>query len=308
MIIKKLNGTVIGKPIFNSKIYILDFRENLCPVGVVGELCIAGQQVARGYFNRAKLTAEKFTNSPFIPGERMYKTGDLARWMPDGNIEFLGRKDNQIQLRGYRIELGEVESILRQQEAIDSAAILMKKMADGEQEMVAYFISSKKQNVATLKRQMGMILPKYMIPAYFVQMDEFPMSSNSKIDRSKFPDPISVPFDLGIEHVAAESETEKMLVNIWREVLGIKKIGVEDNFFDIGGNSIKILKVVGLIDKAFDIKVPVVDIYKYPNIKALAKNINSNMKEALVEIDAEIDSSVDIMHNTINLLNSSNDE
>ncbi|MGB7604817.1 MAG: amino acid adenylation domain-containing protein [Lutisporaceae bacterium] len=263
----------IGKPISNTKIYIMNKYKKLQPVGVVGELCIAGDCVGRSYLNRPELTADKFIDNPFEPGTRMYKTGDLTRWLPDGNIEFLGRIDNQVKIRGFRIELGEIENKILQHEAVKEAAVIVRENKENEKYICAYVVSEKKLDELNLNGHLKESLPLYMIPTYFVKLDKMPLTTNGKLDRRKLPEP-----DLNTilnEYEAPRNETEEKLVQIWEEVLKIDKIGISDNFFELGGHSIKAMKLIAKIRYIFNVEMALNEVFKFPTIKKIAVYIEN---------------------------------
>ncbi|MFS8215883.1 amino acid adenylation domain-containing protein, partial [Paenibacillus sp. S29] len=215
----------IGKPIQNIRLYIVkEGTEQLQPIGVAGELCIGGVGVARGYLNRPELTAEKFVKDPFAGGaagyERMYRTGDLARWMPDGNIEYLGRIDHQVKIRGYRIELGEVESQLLQVESVREAVVTARADETGQKQMVAYYVAGQELGASELRSELGRELPSYMVPSYFVQLEQMPLSPNGKIDRKALPAPAG-SLQTGTDYAEPRTAQERALVAVWQSVLGL---------------------------------------------------------------------------------------
>ncbi|NRT44807.1 amino acid adenylation domain-containing protein/non-ribosomal peptide synthase protein (TIGR01720 family) [Clostridium beijerinckii] len=262
----------IGKPIDNTELYILKNTE-LVPIGVAGELYIAGHGLARGYLNRPELTAEKFIDNPFELGTKMYKTGDLARWLPDGNIEFLGRIDNQVKIRGFRIELGEIENRLVENENIKEATVLVKENKDGEKYICAYVVSENSLEELDLRNYLRETLPEYMIPAYFVKLEKMPLTTNGKIDRGVLPEP-SLNATL-TEYEAPRNEIEEILASIWSEVLGIEKVGINDNFFELGGHSLKATVLISKIHKELNKEVPLKELFRFPTIKELSKYIES---------------------------------
>ena len=263
----------IGKPVGNVRLYILDRFMNPVPVGVPGELYIAGVGLARGYLNRPELTAEKFVPNPFADantaGERLYRTGDLVRYLPDGNLEFLSRVDFQVKIRGFRIELGEIESVLSEHPGVKEAAVIARPAA-GEYRLIAYYIPAGKQETSgsELKNFLMDRLPDYMVPAAFVPLSEFPLTANGKLDHKKLPDPEAQ--HSGRQFVAPGTEIEQKLAAIWKEVLHLDDIGANDNFFELGGHSLGIVQVQAKIKEVFDRELNVVDMFKYPTIKAMA--------------------------------------
>ncbi|KJR67402.1 non-ribosomal peptide synthetase, partial [Bacillus velezensis] len=240
---RKGQNIPIGKPIYNTEIYIVNQNNRLCPVGVVGELCVSGDGVARGYLNNPELTAEKFVSNPFESGERMYRTGDLARWLPDGNIEFVGRIDHQIKLRGYRIELGEIESHLVEHPDVKEAAVIARE--DSGLSLCGYLVCEKKVTPAEVREFLEKRVPDYMIPAYFVQLDKLPLTSNDKVDRKALPAPERSALS-EVEYEAPRNEVESILVKTWKDILNIENLGINHHFFVSGGDSIKAFQIVSI--------------------------------------------------------------
>ncbi|WP_144028932.1 non-ribosomal peptide synthetase, partial [Paenibacillus tyrfis] len=273
----------IGSPIANHRVYIVDACNQLLPVGVAGELCIAGAGLARGYLNRADLTAEKFVTNPFVSGERMYKTGDLARWLPDGSIEYLGRVDHQVKIRGYRIELGEVEARLLNVEHIQEAIVLAREDEAGQQHLCAYFVGERQLTLSHIREALSAKLPGYMIPTYFVQLERMPLTPNGKVDRKALPAPEgSVP--TGTEYVAPRTATEARLAQIWQEVLGLPSVGVQDNFFEVGGHSLRATQMVSRIHKELDGGISLREVFESPTIEQLARLIEERDQVAYADI------------------------
>jgi amino acid adenylation domain-containing protein len=266
----------IGKPIDNISLYIVDQGMKLQPIGVAGELCIGGDGLARGYLNRPELTGDRFVCNPFIAGGRMYRTGDLARWLPDGNIEYLGRIDHQVKIRGFRIELGEIENRLVKHEAIKEAVVIAKEDGNGAKYLCAYLVAGRELTVKELREYLGQELPEYMVPSYFVQLDRLPLTPNGKIDRKALPQPEG-NIQTGVEYVAPSNATEEKLAKIWREVLGLEKIGINDSFFDIGGNSLKIVKLKAEIDKICSNIITISDLFSFSTISKLAVHMNDKL-------------------------------
>ncbi len=262
----------IGKPIDNIRIYIVDQSNRLQPLGVPGELCIAGDGLARGYLNRSDLTKEKFVSNPFESGERMYKTGDMVRWLSTGNIEFLGRMDHQVKIRGFRIEPGEIEARMLQHEEIKEVVIIPRDDEDGSKYLCAYLVSGKELTVSELREWIGIELPEYMIPSYFVRLEAMPLTSNGKLNRKALPEPDGT-IQTGTEYVAPQNEIEEKLALIWEQILGVAKIGINDNFFDLGGHSLKATVLVSQIHKELNVEVPLSEFFKRPTIKQLAEYI-----------------------------------
>ncbi|MCK4259562.1 MAG: non-ribosomal peptide synthase/polyketide synthase, partial [Halanaerobiales bacterium] len=269
----------IGKPLNNVTAYIVNNYNKLLPIGVAGELCISGDCLTRGYFNRSDLTVEKFVDSPFNSEEKMYKTGDLVRWLPDGNIEFLGRIDHQVKIRGFRIELGEIESQLLNYTSIKEAIVVDREDKHGAKYLYAYVVSEKEIKVGELtpkelREFLLKSLPEYMIPSYFVQLDEMPLNANGKIDRKAIPEPEG-NIMVGTEYEASRNETEEKLVEMWKEILGIEKAGINDNFFELGGHSLKATILAAKMHKELDVEVSLSEIFKRPTIKGISEYIQN---------------------------------
>ncbi|GAA0710926.1 hypothetical protein GCM10009430_00040 [Aquimarina litoralis] len=262
----------IGSPISNTQIYILSEDLELQPVGVVGELCISGSGLSRGYLNNEELTSEKFIIHPFVEGERMYKTGDLARWLPDGTIEFLGRKDDQVKIRGYRIELGEIEHVLQSQDGIVQSIVIVDSI-EGDDVLVSYMILDGELDKQSLRASLMEDLPDYMIPSYYVTLDEIPLTANGKVDKKALPKVDSKDL-IQQKYVAAETSLEKDLVSIWQEVLGIDNLGVTDNFFELGGHSLKVTLLVNKIKRELSYEIQVQDVFNSPTIRGLVSVIS----------------------------------
>jgi acyl-CoA synthetase (AMP-forming)/AMP-acid ligase II len=234
---------LIGKPVANDKAYILN-GENLCGIGVPGELCISGDGLARGYLNRPELTAEKFVKNPFGEG-RMYRTGDLARWLPDGNIEYLGRIDEQVKIRGFRIELGEIESRIREIEGIKDCAVIAREDSTGDKAIYAYYTSDAEVSVSEIRDRLSESLPEYMVPAYMMQIEAIPVTRNGKLDKRALP---NIEGKAIREYVAPRNETEEKICAIFSEILNVEKVGVKDSFFELGGHSLRATRLVNRIE------------------------------------------------------------
>jgi amino acid adenylation domain-containing protein len=270
----KVNKNIpIGKPISNVQVYILNNELNVQPIGVIGELCISGDGISTGYWNNIALTNEKFIENPFLSGQKMYKTGDLARWLPDGNIQFIGRVDGQVKIRGFRIELGEIEKHLSSQEGVKQSVVIVKEI-NGEKYLVAYYVSDVELDKGELPANLSKILPDYMIPSYYVQLDAIPLTTNDKVDRKSLPDVEEYDI-IREEYVAPETPEELRVFEIWNRVLDIDKIGVNDNFFALGGNSIKAMMIIGGINKMLDAKIDLEVFFYNPTIKAIAQEISN---------------------------------
>ena len=259
----------IGKPIDNIKLYIMDNKMQLQPIGVAGELCIAGEGLARGYQNCPDLTDEKFVQNTMEPERKMYRTGDLARWREDGNIEYLGRIDFQVKIRGFRIELGEIESQLLKFEYINEAIVVDKEDANGGGKyLCAYFVSDRELTVAQLKEHILKELPTYMVPSYFIRLEKMPLTENGKIDRRKLPEPDASYINTGVEFITPRNKDDESMAKIWCDILGLDKVSIEDNFFNLGGDSIKAMDMVARAAKA-GMNLSVSDIFSYTTIKGI---------------------------------------
>nr|WP_269724296.1 amino acid adenylation domain-containing protein [Bacillus thuringiensis] len=279
----------IGKPIRNLKAYIVGKNKELLPIGVPGELCISGGSLARGYLNKEELTNETFIDNPFEPRTKMYRTGDLARWMPDGNIEYLGRIDNQVKIRGYRIEIGEIENQLLKLEGIKEAVIVDKSNEDGEKYLCAYVTAEGKVFADSLREKLTQILPAYMIPSFIIQIDQFPLTPNGKIDREALTK-IKEIKQSDVNYEAPRTDVEEVLVRVWTEVLQIEHIGISDNYYELGGDSIKSILIVSRLQK-YNLSLEVQDILQHPKIKEVSKYVkkyNSEISQEPVEGKVEL--------------------
>jgi len=272
----------IGRPIFNTQIYILDSNLQPVPVGILGEIHISGAGLARGYLNRPELTEEKFIPNPFsnYSDSRLYKTGDLARYLPDGNIEYLGRIDNQVKIRGFRIELGEIETVLSQYSAVKTAIVMAREDETEQKRLVAYVVSqaegiSAQQEqsllpVTELRQFLKAKLPEYMVPSAFVILESLPLTSNGKVDRRALPAP---DFQSEEQYVAPRNPIEEILASIWVKVLKVEQVGIHDNFFELGGHSLLATQLISRIRKAFKVEMPLRELFVAPTVAALAQVI-----------------------------------
>ncbi len=266
---KQYDNIPIGKPLANMRLYVLDKNNKLLPIGIPGELCVAGEGVGRGYLGRPELTAEKFPADPFYPGERMYRTGDLVRWLPEGNIEYLGRIDFQVKLRGFRIELGEIEMQLQKFEEIEKAVVIAKDDENGNKFLCAFYTAKREMPARELKDFLSRSLANYMIPSSFIRLESMPLNASGKIDR-KAVGAIEIKTAVA-ERILPSNEREEKIAKAWREVLGVKEIGVNENFFEIGGHSLKAVTLTAKLQQDYEVHIN--DIFKYQTIGALAKNI-----------------------------------
>ncbi|MGD1807091.1 non-ribosomal peptide synthetase [Dapis sp. BLCC M126] len=281
----------IGHPIANTQLYILDSNNQPVPRGVPGELHIGGAGLARGYLNRPELTAEKFiiwkesggrdvacNVRTELEGNKLYKTGDLARYLPDGKIEYLGRIDNQVKLRGFRIEIGEIESVLSNHPQVQQTVVICREDIPGNKQLVAYLITSAPElNTTELRPYLESKLPEYMIPSAFVLLETLPLTPNGKIDRKALPAP-DIDSTRSHEYVAPQTETEKQIATVLQEVLKLEKVSIYDNFFELGANSLMLVKVNSNLREILSIELPLVDMFSYPNIKALSQHLSNKIE------------------------------
>jgi len=263
----------IGKPIDNIRMYIVDNEENLQPIGVPGELLISGIGVGRGYVNRPDITAQKFVDDPWNIGSRMYRSGDLARWMPDGNIEYLGRIDEQVKIRGVRIELGEIENISLQLETVEAVAAAVKENGVGDKSLCLYYVPTHELDAEELKRYLVDRLPRLMVPDYFIEVAKIPLNASGKVNRKLLPTP-DVQVNQGTVELPA-SEIEKKLAEICQKVLHVEKIGIHTNLFSVGANSLKIILIATRIRQEMNTDIPVSDVYTKPTIAEMAAYMQS---------------------------------
>lgn len=303
--IQKTDQTLlIGKPISNTQVYILDKNRKIQPIGIEGEIFIGGKGVGRGYLKQTDLTNEKFIDNPYVSNGKLYCTGDVGRWHEDGNIEFLGRIDDQVKIRGYRIELSEIEKNILDYPSIGSVVVIARNH-DDNMELVAYIVSDEKISSQEIRSFLGNRLPAYMIPDFFVKVNAFSLTENGKINKALLPAIESLDVLKETEYAAPVNELEMELLELWSEVLGIEtaKIGTKDNFFDLGGNSLKIIKMVWLVNQKISKKISVVNAFNFPNIQALSQFISSGEKAGKQEFEQEMNESANIMEQTFNLLN-----
>jgi amino acid adenylation domain-containing protein/non-ribosomal peptide synthase protein (TIGR01720 family) len=276
-----IEGTVpVGRPLPNSQIYLLGKQRQLAPIGVPGEIHIGGSGLARGYLHRPELTAEKFIPHPFSPepGQRLYRTGDLGRYRPDGVVEFLGRLDHQVKIRGFRIELGEIENVLSQHPAIQEVVVLARPPAIGSDsaQLVAYWVPGTEPapTVTELRGFLKQQLPEYMVPAAFVSLRTLPLTPNGKIDRRALPEPDTTRPTLQAAFVAPRNPREKLLAQIWAELLGLERIGIHDNFFDLGGNSLLVIRIIARAQQA-GLAITTRQLFQHQTIAELAQAVGS---------------------------------
>jgi len=275
LVLKDSVGLSIGSALQNEQIYILSLSGTLQPLEVEGDIYIGGAGVALGYLNRSELTKEKFVSNPFMIGERLYKTGDLGRRLSDGNIEFLGRNDDQVKILGHRIELGEISYVLSKKDQLNEVVVLSRDNISKEKELVVYFTSNSDQTAMMLRSYLQEYLPDYMLPSHYVQLKEFPLTSSGKIDRRLLLKREIEGLNSGVEYAAPRNELEAKMVKIWEQVLEKNQVGINDNFFSLGGNSIKAGIVRSKIQKEFDVKIELKELYINSTIVDLTSYIES---------------------------------
>ena len=272
----ELDGTEdlpIGRPITNDRVYILDAHLQPVPVGVTGELYIGGAGVARGYLRRPELTAERFIDSPFVAGDRLYRTGDIGRWRADGLIDYQGRNDFQVKIRGYRIELGEIESKLAALPGVKDAVVLAREDVAQQKQLVAYYLQDDAAdagadiNPESLRAQLQSLLPDYMVPAAYVRLDAWPLTGNGKLDRKALPAPDGATMLAGRAYVAPRTPIEEVLAAMCAELLGVERVGVHDNFFDLGGHSLMAMRLIAAIRDTFGISLPLKQFFENPTVE-----------------------------------------
>ncbi|MCP5105018.1 MAG: amino acid adenylation domain-containing protein, partial [bacterium] len=274
-----------GKPIQNAGYYILDQHLEICPLLIPGDLYVGGECLASEYKNDPQLSAAKFLENPFVPGEKIYKTGDVARWFEDGNMQFLGRKDHQVKIRGFRIELGEIESQLAGHPGVSDCIVLDRSDGGGNKFLCAYFVAAPDVpvNKEVLKEHLAAELPEYMIPSYFIGIDKIPVSPNGKVDRKALPEPEGD--EDGARYAPPRNETEEKLVEIWSHVLEDAVIGIDSDFFQVGGHSLNAAMVVSKIHKELNVKIPLAELFHKPTIRQLSAVIHVSARETFAAVE-----------------------
>lgn len=291
--IHKGKPITIGSPVHNASYYVLQ-DDTLCPIGVMGELHISGIGLARGYHNKPELTAEKFVDNPFVPGERMYKTGDLVRWLLDGTIQFLGRLDDQVKLRGYRIELGAIEKSLASHSLIGESVVLVREVS-GQQELIGYYVSDKPIEASLLRSHLAASLPKYMLPSYYVHVSQIPLNTNGKIAKKELPNPEIMDTSEMESFRAAETDLEKQVVAIWETILGREHIGLDNDFFVLGGHSLRATRLLNKYHKEFEIRLELIDLFSATTVAsqvALLSRAANNTYEEIPQLEVREDYAV----------------
>ena len=272
----------IGRPLSNTTLYVLDSHLQPVPIGVPGELYIGGYGLARGYLNRPELTEQKFIPNPLSTiKSRLYKTGDLVRYLSDGSIEFLSRIDNQVKIRGFRIELGEIKAILEQHSSVKEAVAIAREDSDGNKQLVAYIVPQASQNelLAELRNFLQAQLPEYMIPSAFVLLDSFPLTVNEKIDTRSLPEP---NYHRAICKTSEnpQTEIEQKIAAVWQEILKLNSVGRDDNFFEVGGHSLLLIQVNQKLNAALNVELSMLEMFQYPTIRALGESLSKTKQES----------------------------
>lgn len=274
---------VLGKPFDNQRVYILNSSNELLPVGVPGEICIGGVGVGKGYYNREELTARKFIDDPFSPGGKLYKTGDHGRWLPSGTLEFFGRIDNQVKIRGYRIELDEVAETLKAYPDVRDAIVLVYTK-DGQDQLAAYIVTDNEPHIPALQEFMKGRLPEYMLPVYYIPLARIPLTPNGKIDKRALPDAGDYRPQFQGAAVAPRTATEALLLQIWETLLDISGVGVTDNFFEIGGHSLKATQLIAQIHKKMQVLLPLREVFLHATIEEQAVLVDASGKDGFADI------------------------
>jgi acyl-coenzyme A synthetase/AMP-(fatty) acid ligase len=280
---RRRGNPTIGKPISNAGVYLLDARLNPVPLGVTGELCIAGEGLARGYARGADGAAERFLPDPFsqTPGARLYRTGDLARHLPDGEIDYIGRSDYQVKIRGCRVELREVESALCRSAAVAEAVVIARDAPTGKQ-LVAYVVARPGHSWVEeeLRNRLRGELPSYMEPAAIVLLDRLPLTANGKVDRRRLPEPDYSAGTTRGEFVAPATKLERAMAAIWQEVLQVDEVGVYDNFFDLGGHSLSMIQAHSKMQAASGREFPIIKLFEFPTVRLIAEHLSQEAGES----------------------------
>ncbi|HSU16785.1 phosphopantetheine-binding protein, partial [Longimicrobium sp.] len=269
---------MVGRPLGNAALYVLEPGGSVAPAGMAGELCLGGRSVARGYLGRPSLTAERFVPDPFpaAPGARLYRTGDRVRRPASGELEFLGRTDRQVKIRGYRIEPGEIEAALRRAPGVGDCAVVAREDVPGDRRLVAYLVGEA--TAEALRDRLRQSLPEYMVPAAFVFLDALPLTPNGKLDRKALPAPDLASAE---KYVAPRTPVEEGLAEIWAEVLGLERVGVEESFFELGGHSLLAATVVWGVRERFGVELPLRALFEGPTVAELARVVEEREPAAL---------------------------
>jgi hypothetical protein len=284
-----LSFVPIGKPIANTQLHILDAHMRAVPVGDAGELHIGGVQVGRGYLERPELTAQRFVPDPFRPGGTLYKTGDLARYLPGGNIEFLGRNDFQVKVRGFRVELGEVEAALAAIEGVRGAVVVTHERSAGDQELVAYIAHQDHTGLSVdgLRTYLGERLPDYMVPSRIVVLDRFPLNANGKVDRKALPAPVRTRPALESPYVAPRTALQRAIAERWCRVLDLDRVSIDDRFFELGGTSLDAARFVNLLQSELEETIFVITLFGAPSVAEYAALLERQFPAAVARLAGE---------------------
>jgi acyl carrier protein len=270
----------IGRPISNTQVYILDEHMNPAPPGTVGELYAGGDGVARGYLRDPEASANKFILNPFTKnsGDRIYRTGDLARWRQDGLIEFVGRIDDQTKILGYRVEPGEIEAVLRMHDAIEQVCVVPHTDEHGSKRLVAYYVSSAQAPVSSheLREFLNLRLPHFMVPALFVPLPALPLSRNGKVDRSALPDPTIASKNRASQSDLPTTELEHSIADLWRSTLHTDRLGLDDNFFDLGGDSLLLVTIHSKLQRTLRRGIEIIDLFEFTTVRKLARRLSAS--------------------------------
>ena len=283
---RKYGNTIpIGKPFSNTRVYVLSKEMEVCPTGVPGQLYIAGDGISRGYVHNESLTNQKFIKDPFSQEEnkKMYVTGDLVKYLEDGNIEFIGRADDQVKIRGYRVELGEIESILQQSEQVKHAVVLAREDSQGNKRLVGYIVPQEDFDKEEIEHYLENKLPEYMIPQMWVALESLPLTANGKVDRKSLPEPEAQKKQTDYE--GPRNNTEEQLVKLWQEILEVEKIGIHDDFFELGGHSLLAVRMIYYIERNISISIPINVIFEFTTISELSKYIELQSDNNIQEED-----------------------
>jgi acyl carrier protein len=280
---REARGGVIGAPLPDLQLYLLDRHLQPLPIGVAGEMYVGGEGLARGYLGRPDLTAEKFVADPYgrKAGGRLYRSGDKARRLPDGDIEYLGRLDEQVKIRGFRIELGEIETVLSQSANVRDCVVIAREERPDERQLVAYVVGEEGRvpSVSQLRQHLRERLPDYMLPSVFVLLDELPLTPNGKLDRRRLPAPNGDSVQSSETYLAPRSEAEQTIAAVWQEVLQLEGVGINDNFFDLGGHSLLMLRVHSKLRSIFKHEMSIVEMFRYPTVGAQAARLQEGLGE-----------------------------
>ncbi|WP_024120185.1 surfactin non-ribosomal peptide synthetase SrfAC [Bacillus halotolerans] len=279
---ESISSLPIGKPISNASIYILNESNQLQPFGAVGELCISGMGVSKGYVNRDELTKQKFTANPFKPGETLYRTGDLARWLPDGTIEYAGRIDDQVKIRGHRIELEEIEKQLQEYPGVKDAVVVVDRRESGDASINAYLVNRTQLSAGDVKAHLKKQLPAYMVPQTFTFLDELPLTTNGKVNKRLLPKPEQD--QISQEWIGPRNETEETIAQIWSEILGRKQVSIHDDFFELGGHSLKAMTAASRVKKELGMDLPVKLLFEAPTIAGISAYLKNGGSEGLQDV------------------------